>query len=126
MMGPTEIVELLRTDSALTAFVPADHIKAFNIPTEWVDNSIVPRLLVTEVSAPFNRFGSDHAQGRAKREQVQGWFDLSTDVDAVQNALNSAMENSGWFNSYDAGIAEDPDTSELFFTMQFSKNQIGV
>jgi hypothetical protein len=126
MMGPTEIVELLRADSVLMALVPPDHIKAFNIPSEWVDNSVVPRILVTEVSAPFNRFGSDHAQGRVKREQVQGWFDPSADVDAVQNALNKAMENNKWFNSYDAGIAEDPDTSELFFTMQYSKNQIGV
>ncbi|MFX3616126.1 MAG: hypothetical protein ACE3JK_01170 [Sporolactobacillus sp.] len=126
MMGPTEIVELLRADSALTALVPAENIKAFNVPAEWVDNNVVPRILVTEVSAPFNRFGSDHAQGRVKREQVQGWFDLSADVDAVQKALNMVLENSRWFNSYDAGIAEDPDTSELFFTMQYSKNQIGV
>lgn len=126
MMSPTEIMKLLRADSTVTAFVPAANIKAFSIPAEWVDEGVVPRILVTDISASFTRFGSDHARGRFKRAQIQGWFDPSADIDAVQKAVNSAMENSKWFNSYDGGVIKDPDTSELFFTMQYSKNQLGV
>lgn len=123
MLGPTEVLHVLRDAPLLTSLVPANHIVAFSVPEALTDS---PRLLITDVRAPFTRFASNGARGRYKTVQVQGWFDPAFDIESVQLELNTALENARWFNSYDAGVIEDPDTSELFFTMQYSKNQIGV
>jgi hypothetical protein len=127
MLSPTEVVHLLRENPLLIAMIPSENIKAFNLPEEMRQEGSVPVMLITDVRAAYTRFASDHASGRYRTVQIQAWFDLSDgNIEAVQDEVNQTMEKNKWFNSYDAGIATDPDTSELFFTMQYSKNQLGV
>jgi hypothetical protein len=127
MLSPTEVLHFLRAAPLLTAMVPAANIKAFNLPEEMQQEGSVPVMLITDVRAAYTRFASDHASGRYRTVQIQAWFDASDgNIEAVQDEVNRTMEENKWFNSYDAGITKDPDTSELFFTMQYSKNQLGV
>jgi hypothetical protein len=125
MSSPNQVRDLLRGSSELTQIIPSENMKSFNLPKEMQDNAEC--LLVTDVRAPFTNFGGNHAQGRYRTVQIQAWFSPDHDViDEFQKQMNQVLEDNQWFNSYDGGIDEDPDTSELFFTMQYSKQELGV
>lgn len=123
--SPIDVRDILRSLPELTQMIPAENMKAFNLPQEIQDRAEC--LLVTDIRAPFARFGGNHAQGRYRTVQIQAWFNPDHNViDEFQIKMNQVLEDYGWFNNFDGGIDEDPDTSELFFTMQYSKQELGV
>lgn len=123
MPAANQVRDILRQSPEVTQYIPAERIKSFNLPEELSDKAQC--MLITDIRAPFTDFASNHAQGRFRTVQIQAWFSPEQDViDAFQKAMNTVLENSKWFNSFDGGTDVDPDTSELFFTMQYSKNEV--
>lgn len=121
MLNVTSVLTVLQTDADLTQFVSADNIYGYKIPDEFKE--ITPLILVTDIRSSFTSFGSNHANGRYRTVQIQAWFDPSdSNIEQVELLINSIMESNKWYCSFDSGIDIDPDSSELFFTMQFSKN----
>lgn len=124
MTSPTEVRDVLKTSPDVLSFVSSDHIKAFNLPEELVKDTDHMTVLITDIRNQFNRFASDHAQGRYSTVQIQAWFSSDDDIDAFERAVNKTLEDNGWYNNYDAGIDTDPDTLQLYMTKQYSKNNL--
>lgn len=124
MLSVPEVKQILRSDTDLTAIFLSDNIKGYALPKELKTVESVPILLITDIRAPFTNFASDHAGGRFRTVQIQGWFSVNdTRIEQAQLIINSIMEDNLYYNSFDGGIDLDPDfPSLLFFTMQYSKN----
>lgn len=124
MLSVPQVKEILRSDGNLTSIIPADNIKGYALSKELKTEESVPVLLITDIRAPFTNFASDHAGGRYRTVQIQGWFNVNDNrIEQAQLIINSIMEDNFYYNSFDGGIDLDPDFSSLlFFTMQYSKN----
>ncbi|MDD9149335.1 hypothetical protein OYT88_12365 [Sporolactobacillus sp. CQH2019] len=126
MLQVQEVQQGLRSLSQLTDIVPAENIYAFTLPLEVTKQAVEPVhpvLLVTSIRGLYNKFASNHAYGAYRTVQIQGWFDpADTRADKVRRLINTACEAIGYYNSYDADFDMDPDTSEFYFTTQYTKN----
>lgn len=122
MLQSQEVQQLLQALPELTTIVPADHIFAYRLPKEFRKATDQPVILVTDIRGMYNKFASNHAYGAYRTVQIQGWFSQDdTRADKVRRLVNTACEAIKYYNSYDAGFAIDPDTDELFFTCQYTK-----
>lgn len=121
MLNVPTVLKILTTDADLTQIVPVDNICGYKIKDEF--QNVTPVILVSDIRSSFTNFGSDHAGGRYRTVQIQAWFDPSdSNIEQVELLINSIMESNKWYCSFDSGVEIDPDTSGLYFTMQFSRN----
>lgn len=126
MLQVQEVQQGLRALPQLTAIVPAANIYAFSLPLQVTKEAVEPVhpiILVTSIRGLYNKFASNHAYGAYRTVQIQGWFDpADTRADTVRRLVNTALENINYYNTYDADFDVDPNTSELYFTSQYTKN----
>jgi hypothetical protein len=122
MTAANDVRDLLKNSSDVTSCIPSANIKSYNLPKELVDKTDENVALITEVSNSFNQFASDHATGRHPIVEVQVWFNDSANIDEIQDAINITMENNYWYCYQDYGVVPDPDTQQLFWTIEYTKN----
>ncbi|GGL55889.1 hypothetical protein [Sporolactobacillus putidus] len=126
MLQSFEVQQALINLPQLTAIVPASHIFCYAVPEEFQKVTDQPVIRIDDIRGLYNKFASNHAYGAYRTVEIQGWFN-SKDVvraDKVRRLVNTACESIAYYNSYDGGFNIDPNTAELMFTTQYTKDSV--
>lgn len=115
----------MRNSPNLSAIVPPEHVYAFSLPIEAKKEGFHPVILVTDIRGLYNKFASDQSYGAYRTVQIQGWFDTAdVNADKARRLVDTELGKQRWFNTYDGGWDVDPDTSELYFTTQYTTDTV--
>lgn len=128
MLQVQTVQQALRSSPELTALIPSANIYAFTLPLEVTKQAmepVHPVILVTDIRGLYNKFASNQSYGAYRTVQIQCWFDpADPNADKVRRLVDTVLGKIKWFNTYDGGFDVDPDTSELFFTTQYTTNTV--
>lgn len=102
-----------------------DNIFVVNIPENVVDSSKTMALL-TEVLNTSSTYGSDTLYSLIRRVQIQIFYgdELSTAPEDVENDLLNLLEQNGWKLVSYSGHSIEPDTKQLFVTLQVQQTKM--
>lgn len=120
MSAVTEVVALLKPIKGVDGVYPN------KLPDKVSSDTTNTVILVTETLAasPAN-FGSDKTIAYNRTVAINIFYGLSKSdqSDQVEEAIFSALENAGWYQSFTSGHVLDPDTNQLSRASQFTNTK---
>lgn len=121
-----DVKKLIMNSTELRAYVELENICSFNLPKELIDKTDRTVLLVQSTGSKRGGYAGDYSTKKFETCEIQVWFVIGSDTESHENMekeLVRLLERNKIFNRQSTGLDIDPDTDQLYLTLEFWRDK---
>ena len=121
-----DVKKMIINSAELRAYIDSENVRSFNLPEELIDKTDITVVLIQSTGSKRGGYAGDYSTKKFETCEIQIWFAEGSDTQShekMEDVLVRLLEQNKIFNRQSSGLDVDPDTFQLYLTLEFWRDK---